>query len=153
MAVFEHVTLLAASPEQVFDFLSRPANLPRVSAPPPDIELVDAPERLAAGARFVVRVRQFGLSRLVVSRVTWFVDGRGFTDEQVEGPFQHWVHTHLLDATPEGTAMTDRIDFAPPSGLLGIFLTEARMLRLLRRQFAARGERFAAALGSSGPIT
>jgi ligand-binding SRPBCC domain-containing protein len=153
MAVFEHVTTLAAAPEQVFDFLTRPANLARVSTPPPHVELVESPERLAAGARFVVRIRQYGLSRLVVSRVSWFEEGRGFTDEQVDGPFRMWVHTHLVAAVPGGTAMTDRIAFAPPRGILGLFLTEARMMRLLRGQFAARGERFAAALGAGRPPT
>lgn len=153
MAIYEHVTMLAATPEQVFDFLARPTNLTRVSAPPPLIELVESPERLTAGAQFVVKIRHCGLSRTIVSRITWFVEGRGFTDEQVEGPFRQWVHTHTLRAAAGETQMTDRIAFAPPPAPLGWWLTETRLRRLLRSQFRRREEWFAAVFGPTAAAT
>jgi ligand-binding SRPBCC domain-containing protein len=142
MAVFEYETTLPAAVERVFDFLARPANLALVAPPSPRVQLVAAPPRLTAGARFTARVSRFGLARLIESEVTWFEEGVGFTDEQVTGPFGRWVHTHEVEACPGGTLMRDRVEFEPPSGWLGWLASERRLRRALAAAFAFRRQRF-----------
>src|SRR3954465_5261887 len=75
MAVFEWETVVAAPPDVVFDFIARPANLPKVSPPAPRFELLEAPERLTEGVRFTVRVRKYGVWRRLQCVVTWFGEG------------------------------------------------------------------------------
>lgn len=149
MAIFEYTTQVPRPPGEVFDFLARPRNLHRIMPPTPRFEIVDAPERLTLGSRFTAKVWKFGLSRLIVSEITWFEEGVGFTDQQIQGPFGRWVHTHTVGATADGTLMLDRIDFEPPSGLIGCYLTESRLRRELAAAFAYREKRFAEQLAAS----
>ena len=49
-----------------------------------------------------------------------YVPGRRFVDEQVKGPFSHWIHQHLFEPLgPAASRYTDRIEFGPPFGTLG----------------------------------
>jgi ligand-binding SRPBCC domain-containing protein len=67
------------------------------------------------------------------------VDGRGFTDTQVRGPMQRWVHRHSFEPLgPARTRITDRIEYAHAGGVLGV-LTRLLFSRLaLRLLFAYR---------------
>jgi ligand-binding SRPBCC domain-containing protein len=74
----------------------------------------------------------------MVSAVTAFEMNEFFTDTQVEGPFGKWVATHRFEAVPEGTRVSDHIQYEPPGGLLGLVLTAAFIERDLQRIFAYR---------------
>ncbi len=124
---------------RLFAFLSRPAD--RIAVAPPDLnlQLVEAPEVLALGARVTVRVRSYGMSRLLVSEVTAFEADVRIVEEQRDGPFRAWTQTQsftALDATT--TRLADVVEFEPPTGLLGRFLSAASVERDLRAAFAFR---------------
>jgi apolipoprotein D and lipocalin family protein len=55
-----------------------------------------------------------GAARIrVVARHYGFLDGRRFCDEQVQGPFAVWRHTHLFEPIgPAETVYEDRVEFA-----------------------------------------
>jgi ligand-binding SRPBCC domain-containing protein len=142
MAEFSYETILAGDPGRVFEFLVSVRNLPQVMPPSPRLTIVEAPPRLFAGARFTVRVSQFGIGQTVLSEVTWFEEGRGFTDIQLRGPFTRWEHTHTVEPHARGVRMCDRILFEPPRGLLGWILTEARIRKQLAATFAHRDAAF-----------
>src|SRR5205807_4471066 len=108
---------------EVFDFVACPANLMELMPPEFGVRLVDAPERLSLGARVVLHARRYGFTQRLVSEVTAFETDRLIVDEQREGPFPKWVHTQLFETVPEGTRLTDRIDFETPGGMLGFLLT------------------------------
>lgn len=146
MARFESQTVIACPVAAVFEFLTDPANLVAVSPPEYHMRLVEAPERLSRGARVVLEGRRWGLTQRIVSEVTAFEPDRLLTDEQGQGPFREWVHTHRLEPVPEGTRMLDVIDFEPPGGLLGLVATAKRIRHELERVFAYRSERFKALL-------
>jgi ligand-binding SRPBCC domain-containing protein len=142
MPVVEHVTELRCPPATIFEFLSHPANLLKVSPPEMHLKIVAAPERVAVGARVTVKARRWGISRSMTSEVTALEPAALMVDEQREGPFGRFVHTHRMEPTPTGTRMTDRVDFEPPGGLLGLVLTAGRVERELREMFAHRDRRF-----------
>jgi uncharacterized protein (TIGR01777 family) len=49
-----------------------------------------------------------------------YTPGASFMDVQVEGPFQFWQHTHVMEPAADGTSvLEDRIDYALPFGALG----------------------------------
>jgi ligand-binding SRPBCC domain-containing protein len=147
MAVFENVTYLARPVEEVFDFLCNPANLIRVTPPELHMRLVDGPPRLELGSRITLQGRRWGIPQRIVSEVTALEPNVLLQDEQREGPFGKWVHTHRLEPAPEGTRMTDRIEFTAPGGLLGLVLTERRIEQDLEQVFAYRAQKFKEILG------
>jgi ligand-binding SRPBCC domain-containing protein len=142
MPYFEAATLLSHPAARVFDFLSVPANLIAVTPPELNMCLVEAPERLFLGARVVLQARYWQFSQRLVSEVTGFEPDRLLVDEQREGPFRKWIHSHRLQAVPQGTRMTECVEFEPPGGVLGWMLSAETMLHELEEMFAYREQRF-----------
>ena len=154
MPHFEAVTSLSRSVAEVFDFLSLPANLIEMTPPEFHVRLVEAPERLHLGARVVLQARRWGFAQRLVSEVTAFEPNRLLVDEQREGPFSKWIHTHLLEAVPGGTRMTDRIEFEASGCMLGFLLTAETITSELQELFAYRQQRLRELLdGKATPET
>jgi ligand-binding SRPBCC domain-containing protein len=151
MPVFEVSQTFPGRPEDVFDFFTCPANLLAASPPELHLRLEEAPERLGLGARVRVRGRRWGVPHRVVSEVTVFEPGVQFVEEQRQGPFRRWVHTHRFEALAGGgVCVRDHIDFEPPGGILGLTVTAAFVLRDLKRAFAYRHQKLAEKLGAIG---
>ena len=141
MPHFEASTSLSQPIARVFDFLSSSSSLVELTPPEFNVRLVEAPERLHLGARVVLQLRRWGFAQRLVSEVTAFEPNHLLVDEQREGPFRKWIHSHLLEAIPNGTRMTDRIDFEPPGGMLGFLLTPEAVVSELQDLFAYRERR------------
>jgi len=141
MPHFEATTTVRRPLTEVFDFLSRPANLIELTPPEFNVRLVEGPERLHLGARVVLHARRWGFTQPLVSEVTAFEPDRLIVDEQREGPFPKWVHTHLFETLPEGTRLSDRIDFETPGGMLGFLLTPESIASELQDLAAYRERR------------
>lgn len=142
MPHFESTMFLSPPIVEVFDFLAHPINLIDVMPPEFSVRLVEAPERLFLAARVVLQVRNWGFSQRMVSEVTAFEPNHLMVDEQREGPFLKWKHSHLLEAVSGGTRMTDHIEFEAPGGMLGFLLSPKTILSELREMFAYREGRF-----------
>jgi len=41
-----------------------------------------------------------------------------FVDEQLRGPYRHWIHEHIFEERDSGTLMRDRVRYAVPGGAL-----------------------------------
>src|SRR5260370_41166215 len=111
MRNFEAGPRLSCRGGEVFAFWWRPANLMELTPPEFNVRLVEGPERLSLGARVVVHARRWGFTQRLVSEVTAFQPDQLIVDEQREGPFPKWIHTHLCEPVPSGTRMIDRIEF------------------------------------------
>src|SRR5690242_11929136 len=124
MPVFEATQTFSRPVAELFDFFCQPANLTRVSPPELHLSLVEAPERLALGSRITVKGRRWGIPHKITSKVIEFEPNVRFVDEQVEGPFRKFIHTHIFEALPDGgTRTTDRIEYEKPGGALGLIVT------------------------------
>lgn len=142
MGLFESGVELAGSPEAIFDFLTRPANLMLVTPPELQMSLVEGPERLGHGSKIVIQGRRWGITQRIVSEVTLFEAPFHFVDEQRQGPFGRFVHRHRLEKIAGGARMLDQIEFAPPGGIVGLMMTEQRIRKDLEWVFAVRTEKF-----------
>ncbi len=89
----------------------------------------------------IIKGRRWGASQRLVSVVTRFEIDTLIVDEQRHGPFRRFVRTQRLDVDPAGVRLTDRIDFEPPSGLLGLLLTTDRIAKDLARMNDYRTQR------------
>lgn len=137
MASYHTETIVAAPPEDVFDFLIRPENVIRVTAPSSGLKPVKAPEILEQGSRIELELNGFGPPQRFLYEVTEFDRPRRFTETLVKGPLSAFRHEHVFEATPEGTRVLDLVEFKPPGGMLGFLVTEDRI-----RQGLVSGLRF-----------
>jgi len=163
-SVVERVTRLPAESDEVFAWHLRPGALERLTPPWERVEVVRRdPAGIAEGSRIELRMYVGPVPVRWVSVHRGVVPGREFRDEQVEGPFPHWVHLHHVE--PDGPGMCrlhERIEFIPPLGALGRLAegpaVRARLERMLayrhavlREDLAAHG-RSALARGASRPL-
>lgn len=72
---------------------------------------------------------------------TEYVKGEMFADRQVRGPFASWYHRHLISDDGNGGAiLRDEIDYEPPLGWVGKFLSGSILESKLQRLFDFRHE-------------
>jgi ligand-binding SRPBCC domain-containing protein len=81
--------------------------------------------------------RHFGVRWRMTSKIVEYHRPHYFVDEMQRGPFGHWCHQHVFEATDPGTRMIDDVDYASPFGLVGsvvdALVLEKYMTQLLRR--------------------
>jgi ligand-binding SRPBCC domain-containing protein len=139
---------LSAPVAQVFEFFRRPANLLRVAPPSLHLQLENAPDELQLGSRLTLLGRRWGIRYRSVTEVIAFEPGVYFQEEQKEGAFRKWLHTHRFEGSVNaGTRVVDEIDYEPPRGMLGLLLTTAAVERELKEFFRHRDEQLAGILG------
>ena len=84
---------------------------------------------MRAGTLIEYRLRLHGLPVRWLTRISEWVPGERFVDEQVRGPYALWHHTHLFEPDGDGTIVRDRVRYRLPLGPLGA----AAHLLLVRR--------------------
>jgi ligand-binding SRPBCC domain-containing protein len=84
----------------------------------------------------------------MVGDVTAFEPPAAFADTQVEGPFRKWVHAHRFEAVDGATRVSDRVEYEPPGGMLGLVATAAMIERDLKWMFECRTAKSAELLGT-----
>jgi len=140
--VFESTTTLRCTTDALFDFVTRPANLVRVSPPELQVKVVDPPEILELGSILIVTARRWGLTQRFITHVMKFEPGRTFVEEQRHGPFKKMVHHHIVEADGTGARMIDRIEYEPPGGPLGLLLSAAQIEKEMAELYAFRLQKF-----------
>jgi ligand-binding SRPBCC domain-containing protein len=140
--VFEATMQLRCTAEALFDFLARPANLPKLSPPDWELKLLDAPVICQLGSRLVIQARRSGIPQRIVSEITGFEPHSVLVDEMREGPLRKLVHSRTLQANGDSVSLTDHIEFEPPRGLMGLMLTAQRIEKDLAALHEFRLKRF-----------
>jgi len=106
-------------------YLGATANIPSISDPELELEVIDAPEQVASDAIIEFRITAYGFKQRMKHRYVE-VGEMEIVAEQVEGPTRTWVHRQSIAANDDGTCLlTDHVEFEPPGGMMGFVLTEA----------------------------
>ncbi|HET8623681.1 MAG TPA: TIGR01777 family oxidoreductase [Gemmatimonadales bacterium] len=134
----ERSTFVSQMPAEVYAWHSRPGAFERLTPPWERVELLERSGGLERGARTVLRVRAGGRWMRWVAVHQDHEAGRRFVDAQVEGPFAHWRHSHEFAPEGDGTRVTDRIEYAPPFGLVGAMADRWSVRRKIERLLAYR---------------
>jgi ligand-binding SRPBCC domain-containing protein len=148
MASYQAETLLAAPAEEIFDFLVRPENVIKVTAPSVALKPVAAPEILERGSRIELELSGFGPPQRFLYEVVEFERPFRFTEHLVKGPLKSYRHEHLFEVTDQGTRIVDHVIFEPPGGMLGFLVTEDRIRKGLHQGFQFRYEELAKLFGT-----
>jgi len=141
MAVFETHVTLNTTPEALFDFLARPDHAIDLAPPGTSVKLINAPDVLQPGSRIEFDIHGFGPPHRIIHEITTLDRPHKISAKQVKGPFETFVHDALMASDGNGSVeLTDRIEFEPPSGLLGFLLTESRIRQMLQEGYDHRHE-------------
>ncbi len=139
MPVFECRTEVDVSPEELFDFITLVSNIKAITPPTVDMVIVEAPEILSEGAKLIFKVRAFGVAQQLEHEIVAFERPRSFREKMLKGPLPAWTHDYIVEPRGDGlAALTNRIEFDPPGGMLGMLLTADRILNHLEESYAER---------------
>lgn len=137
--VVERTSRLPHSAEAVWAWHQRPGAFERLVPPWERVEVVERSGDLSNGGQVVARVHAGPLTFRWVARHRDYQPERQFVDEQVEGPFTQWVHTHrIVPDGPEACFLTDQIEYATPYGLVGAAADLWVVRRKIERMLAYR---------------
>ena len=132
---------IAAAPEFVFRFHESPAALRHLIPPWEKMELVESSSSLQPGSRVVLKGRLGLFPIRWVAIHTEYEPPHLFADRQESGPFDYWYHRHrFLDDGHGGTILRDEVEYRPPLGALGRWLTAGLIRKKLERMFDYRHE-------------
>ncbi|MGQ0634215.1 MAG: SRPBCC family protein [Planctomycetaceae bacterium] len=141
MALFETSFTLPCPQNQVFDFLARPANRVKLVPPEMGLSIVQAPEKFELGSRLEFKIQAFGQVLNFLHEIVSFEAHSRICEKQLKGFFGRWVQDDTLatDANDE-TQVSVRIEFEPPTGLLGLLVPRSKILEYLEQGFEHRQE-------------
>lgn len=108
---------IAAPFEAAFRWHTRPGALERLMPPWERVTLEERTGGIEAGSRVVLRLGFGPISVRWIGIHRDCVEGQHFRDEQVQGPFARWVHTHRFRPDGLGAAiLEDQIEYQLPYG-------------------------------------
>ncbi len=142
MPVLEARRCIDATPDEVYAWCARPKAFDRLTPPWAKIRVLQRPARLENGAELVFELKRGPLWIRWAARLEDCEPPFRFRDVQVAGPFASWTHTHAFEPAAGGTDVVDRVEYAPPFGVLGLagrpFIERslARMFRFRHAQMA-----------------
>ena len=126
--------LLPHAREPVFRFFSTPENLDLLT--PPWVKfsiLTPTPIEMGLGAIIDYRISLHRVPFKWKSEISVWKPPFEFCDIQVKGPYRYWLHRHTFEDTPNGTLVTDHVDYWVPFGWPVERLFVARELRQIFR--------------------
>jgi ligand-binding SRPBCC domain-containing protein len=148
MPLFNTNSLLNCSATSLRNFLGRPANLPDISDPDIELEIVQAPAVIEVGEKIIFRVTAMGLRQRMTHE---YLTASEFEilESLIEGPLPLWRHRQHLEALSDNQCrLTDEVEFQPPGGLLRFVLTEQRIRESLEAGMTFRYQALAERISS-----
>jgi ligand-binding SRPBCC domain-containing protein len=111
--IYRHRFQVRAPLARVSKFHSRAASMAAITPPPIIIRMNQSPATLAEGDRMDFTMWLGPLAISWLARMEG-VSNNGFTDRQLRGPFEEWVHRHsFLAVDEETTEIVDEITLQP----------------------------------------
>ena len=142
---------LTGPPEAVFEFFADAHNLEALTPPLLRFRvLTPAPIAMGPGTliRYELRVRRVPVNWL--TEITAWDPPHRFVDEQLEGPYALWHHTHTFEPIGDGdTLMRDVVRYRIGFGPLGMLANRLVVRRDVERIFDFRAERIPALLAAA----
>jgi uncharacterized protein (TIGR01777 family) len=151
MPTFSFKSIIPASPEELYEWHMREGAIERLTPPWSVMEVTEGRGRISDQSRRVLRVPAGPLRIRWVAKHHSFIIGRQFCDEQIQGPFRKWIHTHRFTPTGDGNSiLEDSIEYELPLGLIGNIAGRSGVNEIVHRVFPWRHRRTAHDLSQHG---
>lgn len=137
---FKREQKLNASLEELWDFISSPANLKKITPEYMGFDITsDSPDKMYPGLIISYKVSPLlGIKTQWVTEITQVKDKSFFIDEQRVGPYALWHHQHHIEPIEGGVLMKDIVSYQPPFGILGALANRLFIQSKLEEIFAFR---------------
>ena len=137
----EKAQKLPGTIEKVWDFISSPQNLKKISPPYMRFEITsnNLPVKMYPGMIISYKVSPLlGIKLTWVTEITHVKEKEFFVDEQRIGPYSMWHHQHKIEPIENGVLMSDIVTYKPPFGILGNLSNQLFIETQLERIFDFR---------------
>ena len=125
--------------EEVFAFFGKPENLAHITPPWLGFRiLTPSPVAMRQGALIDYQISLGPFPTRWRSMITAFEPPHLFVDEQLNGPYSFWHHTHRFEAKGSGTVISDEVRYLLPFGPLGKLVHAVTVRRQLQGVFSHR---------------
>lgn len=138
---FHETQQLPVSKEEVWDFISSPANLKEITPDHMGFDIItkNLPKKMYPGMIIGYKVSPLlGIKMKWVTEITHIQNLHFFVDEQRIGPYKMWHHQHIIQSIEGGTEMKDIVTYQPPFGLFGTIANTLIIKKQLRKIFDYR---------------
>jgi len=138
---FKNTQKIPASLEKVWDFISSPSNLKKITPAYMGFAITsgDLPEKMHPGMIISYKVSPLsGIKTTWVTEISHIKENEYFVDKQVAGPYSLWHHEHILQSVEGGVIMTDKVSYIPPFGILGALANSLFIRHKLKEIFDYR---------------
>lgn len=118
--VFENSQWLATDLDHLWEFMKNPLNLEKLSHPDLGLKLLSQSSKTIERGALIHY--QFQLGAINIPWKAVIVDlqpSKQFTDQQLKGPYQSWVHTHRFEPVANGVIVHDLIRYTLPLAPVG----------------------------------
>ncbi|MEZ6133099.1 MAG: hypothetical protein R3C59_30890 [Planctomycetaceae bacterium] len=147
MPEFSASATLPCSADRLREFLGLTANLPAISDPELELEVLSAPEIITLDGVIEFRITAYGFKQRMQHRYVE-VSERQIVAVQIDGPTRSWLHRQTIQENEDGTCtLVDHIEFEPPGGMLGYLMTADRITESLTDGMEFRYSSLARELG------
>ncbi len=116
MLHFKYSSVIDAPVEVVWKFHERPDVLQLLNPPWQPVQVLRREGGLGVGAVTEFRLLLGPVPLRWLARHTQYEEYHLFTDEQISGPFESWMHKHKFEAENGQTRLTDEVSFSMPGG-------------------------------------
>lgn len=138
---------------EVFAFFSSPRNLEAITPPWLRFRMIhQSTDDLGRDTELTYRLKVHGVPLKWVSRITEWVPGERFVDEQISGPYAQWHHTHTFQDVPGGTLIGDRVAYRLPLAPFSHWVAGPLVDADVRKIFEYRRRRIEELLPGKNPV-
>jgi hypothetical protein len=127
MPILTYTQSYDTTAEWLFALIRQPAEMVALAPPELGLEWEQGPEQPEVGDTYTVQAQRWGLRTRIVTEVVGCRPPEYWEERQIRGPLAKWQRVIELRPQEGGIQWWERIEFAPPGGLLGLNLTLARL--------------------------
>ena len=139
--IFKKEQTLKADINAVWDFVSRPENLAKITPASMNFRILNQSSPIMEEGMLIT----YEISPVLNIKTTWITEitkvtkHKNFIDQQVKGPYRFWHHEHKFqEVSGNLVKMTDVITYIPPFGLLGDIANQLFLKKKLNNIFKHR---------------
>lgn len=138
--VFESSTPVRTTPETLYEFHENPENMRLIAPATLTVQEITCQKKAKAGETFRIRARQFGLPIRWTGQWEKAEAPSVLVDTALSSPFAIWRHSHIFSKHPEGSLLTDRVEYLLKGGLAGRLVSRWILPLVFAGMFRSRHE-------------